>query len=103
MNIVRIVFVLVLFSFGIFAAPASASDWRESFDRLCGLTTEAQELTAEELAGLINESDELLTVIAAADSRDKKVFLFRLKKCRSFFAYMYEIKKGEAGNPVQGK
>jgi hypothetical protein len=85
----------LFFPFSIFlicSVSLYAETWRADFDRLCSYTQEAEALSVKELKDLIAECDKLLEVIQKSDIAEKKVYLFRLKKCRNFFDYILSIK-----------
>ena len=72
-----------------------SSGWKADFDRLCGYTNQADEFSIEKLDGLVKECDALLAKIEKSGAPDKKIYLFRLKKCRNFFEYMADLKRNE--------
>ena len=72
---------------------AADDNWRDDFERICAQTADAGELSSEELSRLIEESDELLKIVASSDDQERKIYLLRLKKCRNFFIFMKEIEK----------
>ena len=74
---------------------------QEDFDRLCIFTQEAESLSLEKLAQLVAECDQLKKRIEESDYEKKKVLLFRLEKCRNFFAYIIELK--QSGNTTNLK
>jgi hypothetical protein len=80
---------------GIFLAspiPCSAEPWKDAFSRLCGYTEDAGTLPTEELGKIIAECETLLGDIEKLDVPDKKVYLFRLQKCRNFYQYTLELR-----------
>lgn len=85
--IVAIVFILMS------TTSAVAADWQAEFDDLCAKTNEAEGMGAEEINSLIVRADNLLPVIESSVEPRKKVYIIRLKKCRSFFTYMLELKQ----------
>ena len=72
---------------------AADMDWQESFDRICAITADSDNLTIEQLSDLITESDDVLLKIKASDDPKKKLYLIRLKKCRNFFIFMRDVKR----------
>ncbi|MGE5894580.1 MAG: hypothetical protein ACM34I_11040 [bacterium] len=86
-SVTAVMFVLSL-SFG-----ETAENWRSEFDAICEKVMESDDLTVEELQELISKADKLLPQIEASDDPSKKVFIFRLKKCRDLFEYMVQMKK----------
>ena len=75
------------------AAALQAGSWQDDFERLCGATETADTLSIEELNTLIVECDALLETIEKEGGKQKKIYLFRLKKCRNFFTYMVSLKE----------
>lgn len=69
--------------------------WQEDFERLCGATEKAETMNLDELKSALQETDRLLEVIEKEGGQQKKPYLFRLNKCRSFFAYMISVKESE--------
>lgn len=74
-----------------------ATTWREDFERLCGTTEKADSMSLEELKQVVEETDRLMETIEKDGGEQKKLYLFRLKKCRNFFAYMISTKETEPG------
>jgi len=70
-----------------------ATTWKEEFDRLCGQTVVATSLSSEQLRALVADSDALLARLDGVNDPGKKVYVLRLQKCRSFFAYMLGLKE----------
>jgi len=77
------------------ALPAIANDWRTEFDDLCSQVPNGTSLSREELLSLIDRTDTLIERLKEMDLESKDIFLFRLKKCRSFFQYMIDLKELE--------
>ena len=75
-------------------SPASAQDiWKPSFEEICSKVQATDNLSTAELAALIEKADKLIPVIQASDSPSKKVYVLRLKKCRSLFEFIIDTKK----------
>jgi uncharacterized membrane protein len=89
---------IVLFSS---VAGAYAGSLQEDFDRLCVYTQEAESLSLEKLQELVTECDQLQKRIEESNDEKKKLLLFRLQKCRNFFAYIIELKQGENSSSPQ--
>lgn len=85
-----IITLLIVF---LFAPPVISGDWHDEFEELCSKVQTAESLTLEEINSLIERVDTLLPKIEASDDPKKKVYIFRLKKCRAFFEYIIELKK----------
>jgi len=77
----------------LFAGTTLAGNWAEDFGRLCGATETADSLSVDELKALITECDTLHDVIDREAGKQKKVYLFRLEKCRNFFSYLVSVKE----------
>jgi hypothetical protein len=91
----KLTILLVCLAFIFLLAPAaSADDWRAEFDEICSKVELAESLSLEELNALVERADELLPKIQSSDNPQKKVYIFRLKKCRNFLNYIIELKEG---------
>lgn len=92
-------FFMVMVSLFVFSSTCAvaAVSWQEDFDRLCGYTSQTEEMSVEKLKGLVEECDKLLEVIKKSNSPQKKIYVFRLTKCRNFFEYMADLKEQYAG------
>jgi hypothetical protein len=64
--------------------------WRDEFNSLCGNTQEAMALSLDELNEHMERCDKLSDAIKKSDDPKKKAYLFRLKKCRSFYKYIID-------------
>lgn len=74
--------------------PAGAEEsWKAEFERVCGQTDNAAELTVEELKKALAQCDALLPKIEALEATPRKVYLKRLQMCRNLFAYLLEGKE----------
>src|SRR5574340_848350 len=89
--------LLLFLLMSYFSPLASAQSWVEDFDRICSQAEEADSLPTTKLQELVVESDKLLGVIEAGDDPRKKVYIFRLKKCRNLFAYIINLREAEKG------
>jgi hypothetical protein len=87
--------LLLLMFMPYFSSFAAAQAWIEDFDKICAQADIADTLPTETLQELAVESDRLLAVIEASDDPRKKVYIFRLKKCRNLFAYIMDLRKGK--------
>jgi hypothetical protein len=52
---------------------------------------DAQSLSNEELQSLVERCEKLLPIIEQSTFVKKKVYLFRIKKCKDLFQYMIEV------------
>jgi hypothetical protein len=87
---------MVLGIFLLNVTPCHAKAWKEDFDRLCGYVAEAESLPTDELKKISVECDSLLETLQALDAPEKKVYIFRLEKCKKFFQYILELRDNEA-------
>ena len=78
-----------------FAPYATAQSWTEEFDRICAQAEVADSLPTAALRDLTIESDRLLAVIEGSNDPRKKVYIFRLKKCRNLFAYILDLRESK--------
>ena len=95
MKKLRCLVLLVLLLVIPASACMAAEEWVDDFDRICALTNAAGDLSKKELEKLVAECDILKTTISGSDSPKKKVYLFRLKKCRNFFEFMLTTKSSQ--------
>jgi hypothetical protein len=65
----------------------------EEYNSICGDTQGAVLLPSEEINTLIDKCDKLLIKIKAADNPKKKIFIFRIEKCRNFYKYIADSTK----------
>ena len=88
--------LIVLFA----SAVAYGGSLQEEFDKLCVHTQDAESLSQEKLQELVTECDQLQKKVEASNDPKKKLMLFRLKKCRNFFAYILALKQeGKSSSP----
>jgi len=92
----RACIILVLLIFMPYFSPfAAAQSWVEDFDKICVQAEVADSLPTATLKELTLESDRLLVVIEASSDPQKKVFIFRLKKCRNLFVYIMDLREAK--------
>jgi hypothetical protein len=81
------------------AAEAESPDgsrdvsWKKDFERICAHTVDAGSLTRDQLEQLIADSDVLLARLRKLEIPAAKVYVFRLEKCRDFFAYSLQLEE----------
>ncbi len=95
-NIGRAAALIVLICLATIAAVPAASaaeGWKVTFDEICGKVQGADSLSNQELAAMIEKADRIGPEIQKSDDPAKKVYLQRLKKCRSMYEFMIESKK----------
>ncbi|RMG03440.1 MAG: hypothetical protein D6726_05625 [Nitrospirae bacterium] len=69
--------------------------WKKEFDEICAKVQVGNDLKKEELEELVKRADTLMEDIKKLDIPSKKVYIFRLKKCKKFFQYIIELKESE--------
>ena len=74
---------------------AEQGGWKDDFDRICGVTDMATTFSADELRSLIADCDSLMETLNKVNPPKKKLYIFRLKKCRNLFAFVLETKEAE--------
>ena len=78
------------------AIQAAGKDWKGDFDRVCGQSDNAMNMTVDELKGALAQCDALKSVIEGLEATPRKIYLKRLQMCRNLFGYMLESRlKGE--------
>jgi len=77
---------------------ANEKSWMDEYNIICGDTQEAVQLPGEEIKTLIDKCDKLLNKIKAADNPRKKIFIFRIEKCRNFYQFIANSKKDGGSN-----
>lgn len=73
----------------------SAEEWKPKFDEICSKTRETDNLTLKDLTDLIDRSDKLMPEIQSSSDPSKKIYMQRLKKCKSLFEFIVDSKKEE--------
>jgi hypothetical protein len=77
-------------------ARAAGTDWKAEFDRVCGQSDNAMNMTVDELKGALARCDALKSAIEGLEATPRKIYLKRLQMCRNLFGYMLESRlKGE--------
>ena len=89
------VILLLLIFMPYFSPFAAAQSWIEDFDKICAQAEFADSLPTAALKELVLESDKLLVVIEAGNDPRKKVFIFRLNKCRNLFVYIMDLREAK--------
>ena len=72
---------------------AYAQEWKDEFDDICGKTTNAMNLSREELKALIDRCDKLRLTMNQLEETQKKVYLKRLSLCQDLFSYVLQSKE----------
>ena len=74
---------------------ANEESWMDEYNSICGDTQKAIKMHSEELNILIDKCDKLLNKIKGSDNPRKKIFIFRIEKCKNFYQYIADsIKAG---------
>lgn len=89
--------VFVLFC--VVPTALCAEPWKDEFDRLCGVTDQATTFSEDELKGLIQDCDRLMEKLKGMEVPKKKLYLFRIKKCRNLFTFILDTKKHSSWAP----
>ena len=89
---VAICIFFVFLAVSLFSRQSVGAEWLDEFEDICSKVMIGDELTVEELQGIIERADKLKSVIEASENPSKKVYLMRLQKCRAFFEYAIELK-----------
>lgn len=71
----------------------TAESWKIEFDKICGQTDTAADMTAAELKKALEKCDALKPQLEALESTPRKVYLKRLQMCRNLFNYLLEGKE----------
>jgi len=82
-----------LFTLAIASAAQSGENWKESFEEICSKVDVSSTLSIKELEALIARADKLVPEIQKSEDPAKKVYLRRLKNCRSMFEFSIDTSK----------
>jgi hypothetical protein len=82
-----------LFTLAVAPTAHCAENWKDSFEDVCSKVDTSSTLSIKELEGLIDRADKLAPEIQKSDDPAKKVYLRRLKNCRSMFEFTIDTKK----------
>jgi hypothetical protein len=85
--------VTCLLTLAVISAAPAQDNWKPAFEEICSKVQATDNLSTTEIAALIEKADKLLPVIQSSDSPSKKVYILRLKKCRSLFEFILDTKK----------
>jgi len=64
--------------------------WLPEFEDICSRTEESSAMNKDELKAMVERCDKLLPQIENSDNPQKRVYLFRLEKCKKLFMYVME-------------
>ncbi len=85
--------IIALTILGLVLPVYGQEDWKKDFEDICARVNTAHTLTVKELKDLINRADTLIKRLQKMDLKAKRLYIFRLKKCRSFYQYSLELKE----------
>jgi hypothetical protein len=74
-------------------AEAAEESWKMEFDKVCGQTDSAADMSIAELKKALARCDALKPQIESLEATPRKVYLKRLQMCRNLFAYLLEGKE----------
>ena len=74
-------------------AYAADESWKFDFEKVCGQTDNAADLSTEELKKTLEQCDALKSRIEALEPTPRKIYLKRLQMCRNLFQFMLDSKK----------
>src|SRR5690242_166627 len=72
------------------ASQTAGNGWKGEFDRVCGQSDNAMNMTVDELKAALAQCDALKSVIEGLEATPRKIYLKRLQMCRNLFGYMLE-------------
>ncbi len=85
-----ILLILVLFLTLSPVLGFTAETWKTEFEEICANVPAAPSLSTERIEELIRESKQLMITMEEVQDPQKKIYLFRLKKCRDFLQYILD-------------
>ena len=85
--------IACLFTLSVVPAAHCAENWRDPFEEICSKVDASSTLSTKELEALIERADKLAPEIQKSEDPAKKVYLRRLKGCRSMFEFAIDSKK----------
>ena len=77
---------------------ANEKSWTDEYNSICGDSQEAVLLPREKINILIDKCDKLLKKIDASDNPRKKIFKFRIEKCKNFYKFIADSAKDGGTN-----
>jgi hypothetical protein len=91
--IMHIVAGCVLLAAPVVTAAGEPAAWRQEFDAVCGRTLDAEGMTEQELASLVDRCDLLRPSIEHLEETERKVFLRRLQLCCDLYRFMLDFRR----------
>jgi len=94
-SVKNILILPFLFASLLFVSAKSFAEdaWLPEFEDICGRTEDSGNMTEEELKAIVERCDKLRPAIEMSENPQKKVYLFRLDKCKNLFLYILEVSK----------
>ena len=86
---------LQTFAVGSAISAEAEEAWKTEFNRVCGQTDNAADMSVDALKKAILECDALKPRIEALEATPRKVYLKRLQMCRNLFVYLLEGKENK--------
>jgi hypothetical protein len=84
-----------LFTLTLVPPAQCAENWRDPFEEICSKVDASSNMSIKELEALIERADKLAPEIQKSEDPAKKVYLRRLKGCRSMFEFAIDAKKSD--------
>jgi hypothetical protein len=85
------------------AVAAGPDKWLDEFNDSCAKTSEAMDLSREELLALIVKCERVMKAIESQDESVRKVYLKRVQMCLDLFRYVLDTKAQDAKVPLPAK
>lgn len=90
----------------LFTAPgiaAGSNEWLAEFNESCAKTSEAMDLSREELLALIAKCERVKKAIETQDEAVRKVYLKRVQMCLDLFRYVIDTRAPDVKEPPSAK
>jgi hypothetical protein len=85
------------------AIAAGSNEWLVEFNESCAKTSEAMDLSREEVLALIAKCERVKKAIETQDEAVRKVYLKRVQMCLDLFKYVVETKAPEVKESPSAK
>lgn len=86
----RLVLLLVTWLLAAATPAAGADGWLAEFNESCARTSEAMNLSREELLSLIAQCERVKKSIESQDESVRKVYLKRVQRCLDLYRYVLD-------------
>lgn len=83
---------LQIFAVGNAISAEAEEAWKTEFNRVCGQTDNAADMSIDALKKAIEQCDALKPRIEVLEATPRKVYLKRLQMCRNLFSFLLEGK-----------